>query len=392
MLLIPMKPLTKYMTHSTLTFAVVRDIEGFEKLHSVWNPFFEQSCLDSFFLRYEWLYTWWISYGKDSSSELFIITVYSADKLVAIAPFYIDKTLPTLSGGGKVLRFIGQGTVWKQTAQSERQDIIIASGYVERVISELATFIYQQRSHWYAASFYAIQPDSNLYQLSTQLPHKVRAIGTSMQQALSVTLAPTFGLFMERQGDQLKAQYDAAIQEVNKCNDIEFRIMNHASDVESALQSLAQVYCSNTRRAQQGGCYFDSESYVNFHEKICNSLNNRTDVEVVSLHVSSHLLASICFFRSKDVLNGYLMGNVNMDDFNFSPIFMLTMWAISRAIHNGCKRIDFLSADSMVNESLETYGGQWMPLHHIEWHKSKIRAYCIHSVSKLYEGVDSSTM
>jgi CelD/BcsL family acetyltransferase involved in cellulose biosynthesis len=149
-----MKPLNKYMTHSTLEFTIIRDRTHFEKMRSVWNAFLEKSVLDSFFLRHEWLYTWWNVYGKDTSNELFIIALYATDKLVAIAPFYIDKTLPVLSGGGKILRFIGQGTVWKQTAQSERQDIIIDSGYsVDRVLAELADFIHQHRSKWYAASF-----------------------------------------------------------------------------------------------------------------------------------------------------------------------------------------------------------------------------------------------
>ncbi len=381
------------MTHSTLEFTIIRDITHFEKMHSVWNTFLEKSVLDSFFLRHEWLYTWWNVYGKDSPNELFIIALYTSDKLVAIAPFYIDKTLPVLSGGGKILRFIGQGTVWKQTAQSERQDIIIDSSYsVDRILTELADFIHQHRSRWYAASFYAVQQESNLYKLSTLLPNKVRAVGTPMQQALSITLTATFGAFMEQQDELLKAKYDAALEEINKCKDIEFRIMNHASDVESALQSLAQVHCSTARRVQQGACYFDSDAYVNFHEEICNSLSDKQEVEVVSLHISSHLFASICFFRSNDVLSGYLMGNVNVEDFNFSPIFVLTMWAISRAINGGCKRIDFLSAEPMTNEPLEKYGGELASLHHIEWHKSRIRAYCINSVSKLYEGGDLSAI
>lgn len=379
------------MTHSTLEFTIIRDTTQFGKMRSIWNAFLEQSALDSFFLRHEWLYTWWSVYGKGSLNELFIITLYTADKLVAIAPFYIDKTLPALSGGSKILRFIGQGTVWKQTAQSERQDIIIASGYsTERVLGELADFMHQHRSQWYAASFYAVEQKSNLYKLSTQLPNRVRAIGTPMQRALSVTLAPTFGAFLEQQGELLQAKYDAAIQEVNKCKDIEFRIMNHASDVESALQSLSQVHCSSARRVQQGACYFDSDAYVTFHEKICNSLSDKQEVEVISLHVSSHLLASICFFRSNDVLTGYLMGSVNVEDFKFSPIFVLTMWAMSRAINSGCKRVDFLSAEPVAGEPVEKYGGDMEGLYHIEWHKSRLRAYCINSVSKLYEGVDTS--
>ncbi len=365
-----------------LQLSFISDVADFKKMNSVWNFFLQKSNTDSFFLRFEWLYTWWEIYGKTKNCDLFIIIVSTADELVAIAPFYIDKGRPSIIRGRKILRLIGQSRVWKETAQSDRQDIVIASGYEERVISELSRFLYSKRAHWSAASFYAIHKESNLYKLNSIINSKIHVTEILGHSALSLSLEGTFGTFIDQQNQSFQSKYDATMLELKRYKDIEFRVSNSAAGVESALQSLSQVHCSRIRRINNGVCHFDSESYVNFHEQICSRLTDAGDVEVVSLLNNNSLLASICFFRSGNVLNGYLMGYVCGDDCDFSPIFVLTLWAVSRAINRGCRRIDFLSTESTGLDPSAQYGGQLSPLYNVKWHKNRMHAYFVKSAGK----------
>ena len=67
---------------------IISDIDGFRRLKPEWNDLLARSAATSFFLTYEYLWTWWNVYG--GAYKLRIVTARSVDgKLMGIAPMMI---------------------------------------------------------------------------------------------------------------------------------------------------------------------------------------------------------------------------------------------------------------------------------------------------------------
>src|ERR1019366_4521087 len=64
------------------------DKEEFDSLKDEWNALLSRSASDNVFLRWEWIHTWWSIFG--SRFVLMILAVKEEDRLVGIAPFYVQ--------------------------------------------------------------------------------------------------------------------------------------------------------------------------------------------------------------------------------------------------------------------------------------------------------------
>lgn len=90
---------------SAITSQVMTSWSEIKTLQPDWNPLLEQSDADNIFLTWEWIESW----KKTSSinTKLLFITLKEDDKLVAIAPFYIQPYRLINIFTYQVLRFAG---------------------------------------------------------------------------------------------------------------------------------------------------------------------------------------------------------------------------------------------------------------------------------------------
>ena len=87
-----------------LTTKIVTSLDEFRRLKEPWTRLIEEAKIDSVFLSWEWMFSWWETYHhKLDRASLFIILVYDGDRLVAIAPVYREKYL----FGMTLLRLMG---------------------------------------------------------------------------------------------------------------------------------------------------------------------------------------------------------------------------------------------------------------------------------------------
>jgi len=75
--------------------------EGFEALRPVWKRLVDAGNHPNVFLTFEWLFSWWETFGSDH--ELYILAVRSGDEIVALAPLMLTRK----GGRGRVVQFIG---------------------------------------------------------------------------------------------------------------------------------------------------------------------------------------------------------------------------------------------------------------------------------------------
>ena len=121
-------------TSNNITTSVVRSIEEFSELHDEWDELLMSSKTESFFLSWEWLYTWMEIYAGPNTVQ-WVIVSKKDNEIIGIAPFYIDVENTKESRERKVLRFIGTGEAEEDEVCSYYLDIIARNGY-EKVVSQ----------------------------------------------------------------------------------------------------------------------------------------------------------------------------------------------------------------------------------------------------------------
>src|SRR5690349_9602374 len=83
----------------------IRTPDEFHRLATEWGDLFERAKCNHVFLSHEWMAEWWRHWG--SAQELFVVQVRdSNERLIAIAPFYINKPKHRWPGT-RILAFIG---------------------------------------------------------------------------------------------------------------------------------------------------------------------------------------------------------------------------------------------------------------------------------------------
>lgn len=87
---------------------IVTTTEEFYSLKDSWEKLQEQDVDVSYYSTFEYLYTWWNIYKKDTNKSLFIICIYNNEMLIGIAPFMIEKHRKMVIKWNE-LYFLGRG-------------------------------------------------------------------------------------------------------------------------------------------------------------------------------------------------------------------------------------------------------------------------------------------
>lgn len=79
--------------HLVLGRLFVRRLEEseFDGIAEAWNQLLSASAADNFFLRWEWIHTWWEIF--QDGRELWILAAFQGKELIGLAPFYLEKSI-----------------------------------------------------------------------------------------------------------------------------------------------------------------------------------------------------------------------------------------------------------------------------------------------------------
>jgi hypothetical protein len=138
-----------------MEYRVITNTGEFESLKTEWERIQANDLSLSYFSTFEYCYTWWSVYQKDSSYKLFIIVIYQNESIIGIAPLLLQI---------KKKRFI----TWKRLqflAQSDYHDFLIdCSSNVKplNVIKRIFSVIEKHEKVWDEIDFTHISQHSLL--------------------------------------------------------------------------------------------------------------------------------------------------------------------------------------------------------------------------------------
>jgi CelD/BcsL family acetyltransferase involved in cellulose biosynthesis len=147
----------------------LRKIDGsseFYCLNKLWNKLLQQSAVDTIFLTWEWMYTWWECFND--GKRLFIVTAKVDDEIVGIAPLHVTRSLLFGILSRRSLEFLGSDGVI-----TEYSDFIIKKGKEDIILPLFLDFIFQNTSEWDLLNLTSINQNSvNLKKIKSYCVNK----------------------------------------------------------------------------------------------------------------------------------------------------------------------------------------------------------------------------
>jgi len=125
---------------------IINNIEEFNGLEPAWNEALAKSGSDNFFLRHEWLASWWQYYGQ--GNELFVVLLLDEGTIIAAAPLMIKHSRFHF----RSLRFIA----YEVTDYND----FIAIREPEECFKLISAEILRQHQRWDMLDLYFLREDS----------------------------------------------------------------------------------------------------------------------------------------------------------------------------------------------------------------------------------------
>jgi CelD/BcsL family acetyltransferase involved in cellulose biosynthesis len=125
--------------------------EDFGRIGAEWNALLDRSAADGVFLRWEWIHSWWSIFRKNR--RLFILTVRQDNRLVGIAPFFIETALFPKP---RCLRFCSD------ELSPDYLDLILEKDQAEILTREIVQEVLKNSGEWDILCLDNLRADSTL--------------------------------------------------------------------------------------------------------------------------------------------------------------------------------------------------------------------------------------
>lgn len=320
---------------------VVADWETFAGLKCRWNDLLTQSKADTFFLAWEWVYSWAKCFlGRNRN--LFILCVYKGRELVAIAPWCIRHTrlgifrvrqiefLATPEGGSDYL------------------DIIAKRGHEREIAGVIYRFLFEDvREQWDLLSLSDIPADSLfLHHLLAIIDKAGKYFSINPAAFCPITVLPnTWENFLTSLSRNRREQFRRHRRLLEEQGDFYHRTIVHSCEQQtSALEEFWKLYKDRWPEA-------DDTLYTFIIELIAQQKSHDW-LQIDFLEVGDKKVGGLLHFICGERVLMYLMAI----DRAFSPKIsignIIVGLCIERAINTRRKYYDFLKGD-------ESYKFHW---------------------------------
>lgn len=314
------------------------------------------------FGSFNWI-THWSNTFKLPAGNLELYTIYSKNKLVAIAPFYIHQSENLFQL--KTLYPLGQGEDEKSEVASEYNDIYILEGYEESVIKLLANKLKE------------LNIDQIKWRATLKSSHINRLLKVAFDYQAPVTHArylietPTWSL--NNLSKNTRSRYKRSINQFKNL-EASFKWVEQ-DEYEHFSQILAQFHQSRWSSKGKKGA-FSEHDFIEFHKNY--RCANPSNIRISAIMVNEEPIAINYYLADKSTLYFYQCGWDETNYANLSPGFALHIWSIE---HCKLTYYDFMMGG--LNDSYKAkFGCQAIPMINNNIKLSKVKLFLIRLFNK----------
>ena len=329
------------MNNKNIKIQPINSTEAFKNMRHEWNSLLKESQTPQPFLLWEWMFTWWETY-KNKNSKLFILTLFEENKLIAIAPFYLQSQVALINS----LRMLGEGEKISDRVVTVYPDIIIKTGYLKHVTTALTEYLQKQNEVKFNIAFFdLLNEHSALEKLSKKLNRNFNSILNPTESQFLIQLPEDHDTYINSLSRSTRKQFRMKLKRIEKAGKLE---ITSEKSLTKGLEILEELHRKRWDAKSESNI-FDSEKFKLFHKRLCERFQ---DQDVLQFRIMRHddvVIAASYNLSYNKIIYSYLSGFSSSDDQRFSPMFIFDLLEIKHLIENGYKYYDLLTSESTNN-------------------------------------------
>lgn len=299
-------------------------------LQGEWNSLLQRSAVDSIFLTWEWLTSWWAAYRE--SKQLFVLIARDPDEICrGIAPLYVER----YGNGGRRLRFIGDGTY-----DSDYLDFIIERGQEPAVLLAFVDHLKALRSDWKVLQLNEIPETSPSLTALRNLEHDAGWLLRQESVPCGIGKLPaTWEEFLQTLRPRFRTSVRGCMRNLEQWSE-GVEVLAEESDISAWLKQLFELHSERWSLRQQSGV-FATENKRKFYDRVARSLFERNWLHMTRWRVNGVVL-SCQFGFVYDKTYHLLQEGFDSQCTHVSPGITLRAATIRDLISRGVHTYDFL--------------------------------------------------
>ena len=331
----------KSQIDSRLVVHCVVDTNSFRALEAEWTILYEKCPNLSPFNSWDWLFSWWQSYGN--AHALKILTFREDGRLVGIVPLYLSRERNQLGLACRVMRFVGDGS-----ADSDYLGWLVADHDAVPVAAALTDWL-SASNEWDALLLREMPKScamSDLMQASAKDMHLLfrREYGRCGILELPTSLES----FLRERQARFRTKLRSLLKRLDQ-GGITFEVNCPPSTLRRKLRSMFHLHQVRWVSAGHPGVFGGSAKRL-FYARFATRYRRRNWLRLYSLRTDRGYVAHQLCFQERDVV--YLLQEA-FDVSNPSSSYgqMLRAAVIRHLIESGGGRYDFLGGYSRHKET-----------------------------------------
>lgn len=333
---------------------IIQDISKFSGMRLEWNSLLEKSSAFSVYLSWEWLFTWWETFGKTRDRQLYIITARENGELIGIAPF-IKRQIKAFGVIDRTrVELLGTGEGEDDEVCSNYMDFIVTPKMEETFAKEVVNIFLSFENSFDEILLSSVSENSPTMKFFVelfegQLMHFKHNI-LKMSPCLFINLPSDWEAYLKTLGDKTRRNIRRDRKLLTGKGSLEYSTY---CDRESYKYFDAVVELHNRRwQGNKEEDMFSSKMFLGFHVKVSKLFAEKGWLKIGILTNNGQQIAASYHFIYKNTLFAYQVGcddgydrrlSVGMAEFGFS---------IEEAIRGKYKEYDFYKANKKGYKTL----------------------------------------
>lgn len=313
----------------------VREESAFEGMRSEWNQLLRASASDSIFLTWEWLGTWWRSYGRDGELRLLAAYDEASGALQGIAPLRSQK-LTRYGQTAPSLAFVGDGS-----NDSDYLDFIAAPGREEAVMQAFAAWLAEKVDRGTVLELNEVPETSpNAAGVRQLLGGQGRLMREASVDCGTVLLPESWEGYLGILRPRFRTKVRSVLRNLESRTEVRFGFCENAEQIQHMLPIL---YDLHTRRWVEDGKpgVFGGERKRAFYDAMSLSLLERDWLRFSWLEWNGRILACQYGFVYGSTYSQLQEGYEPACE-HWNVGVGLRAWSIRELLKQGIRQYDFL--------------------------------------------------
>lgn len=313
---------------------VVNSDQRFNSMKDEWNSLLDRSINKAFFMRWEWMYYWWITY-KVRNFDLQIVLFINDGKIRGIAPLYLKKN----AGFIKKLCMLGTNEVC-----SDHLDFIIEEGQEDIAIKTILSYIKNLRG-WDILDITNLQENTKILGYCKKVFKKnVIEVNQKYTVCRYINLEQTWNNIIENINPRLKNTIKRKENKLKKLKgNIEFTADDENQEIDEKYLQFVKLAISrhSVKKIQSP---YKNQKFLEFHRKLAKEIYDQGMVKIIYLKINDEIIAGIYLFIYNNKILYYQSGFLP-EWKKLSPGSLLFYHCIKIGFENKKNEFDFLQGD-----------------------------------------------